>query len=385
MKTSIHILLVWAITSAACSKDDKTPPRLDNKASTEISRIELTPDQVQTIGITTTNISRMALSGVVHVSGHLDVPPQNLVSISAPFGGFLKYTTMLQGKRVRAGEVVATMENSEYIQIQQDYLDLSSQAELSKAELERQEALAKENVNAGKTLQQAKASYQSIEARLAGLRAKLKLINIDPARLQAGNDLGSTINLVAPISGYVTEINVNIGKYVSPTDVIMKIVDSEHLHAELIVFEKDVLKLKVGQKVRFILANETAPRMATVYLVGREITAERTVRVHCHLDAEDPNLLPGMFLSADVETGTEQATALPSKAVVEHEGQKYIFVAGAETTDGKQVFEMIPVTTGVEQDGFTEVNFPGMSDDQNIVVDGAFDLLGSLKNTTDED
>jgi cobalt-zinc-cadmium efflux system membrane fusion protein len=393
MKRTICSLVVIALL-LSCSKEDKTvpaealregEPRLDNKASAEISHLELSPDQIQTIGLTTTKISRMALSGVIHVNGHLDVPPQNLVSISAPFGGFLKHTTMLEGKKVKAGEVVAVMENAEYIQLQQDYLDLSSQAGLAKSELERQEALARENVNAQKSLQQAKATYESIDARVAGLRAKLKLINIDPAKLQAGKDLGSAINLIAPINGYVTEINANIGKYVSPTDVIMKIVDSEHLHAELIVFEKDVMKLKIGQKVKFILANEISPRMATVYLVGREITTDRTVRVHCHLDDEDPNLLPGMFLSADVETGTEQTTVLPTKAVVEHEGQKFVFVARAEGTNGKQAFEMIGVTTGVEQNGFVEVTFPGMSDDMLIVVDGAFDLLGSVKNTPDED
>lgn len=388
--------LILITTLLSCSKDEKSSPRsaealgegeprLDNPASAEIDRVELTPTQIQSIGLTTANISRMALSGVVRVNGHLDVPPQNLVSISAPFGGFLKATNMLQGRKVKAGEVVAVMENTEYIQIQQDFLDLSSQAELAKAELERQEALAKENVNAQKSLQQARATFQSVDARIAGLKAKLRLINIDPGKLHAGRDLGSSINLYAPIGGYVTEINVNIGKYVSPTDVIMKIVDSEHLHAELIVFEKDVLKLKIGQKVRFVLANETNPRTATVYLIGREITAQRTVRVHCHLDQEDPNLLPGMFLSADVETGTEQASVLPSKAVVAHDGKKYVFIAGAENTNGSQAFEMTEVTTGVEQNGFVEVNFTGMSDSTLIVVDGAFDLLASITNTGDED
>jgi cobalt-zinc-cadmium efflux system membrane fusion protein len=384
MKNSINILLL-AIVLTGCSRDEKSSPRLDNKASQEVTRVELTPDQIQAIALTTTKISRMALSGVVHVNGHLDVPPQNLVSVSAPFGGFLKNTTMLQGKKVKAGDIVAVMENAEYIQLQQDFLELSSKGRLAKAELERQEALAKENVNAQKSLQQAKADYESTEVRTAGLKAKLRLINIDPNKLRAGKDLGSTINLYAPINGYVTEINANIGKYVSPTDVIMKIVDSEHLHAELIVFEKDVLKLKIGQKVRFVLANETSPRMATIYLVGRQITEQRTVQVHCHLDEEDPNLLPGMFLSADVETGTEQANVLPSKAVVEFEGQKYVFIAHNETTSGNQTFEMVAATTGVEQNGFIEVNFPGMSEDALIVVDGAFDLLGSVKNTAGED
>ncbi|HZY83100.1 MAG TPA: efflux RND transporter periplasmic adaptor subunit [Cyclobacteriaceae bacterium] len=381
MKKIIVIFLVLA----ACSKDEKTSPRLDNQASAGVSQIGLTRDQIQTIGLKTTNVSRMALSGVVHVNGQLDVPPQNLVSVSAPFGGFLKSTTMLQGKKVRAGEVVAVMENAEYIQLQQDFLDLSSQLALSKIELERQEALARENVNAQKSLQQARATNESLQARIAGLEAKLKLINIDPQKLAASKALGSSINLYAPIAGYITEINANIGKYVSPTDVIMKIVDSEHVHAEVVVFEKDVLKLKIGQKVKFVLANENTPRSATIYLIGREITPQRTVRVHCHLDKEDPNLLPGMFLSADVETGMEQASVIPAKAVVDYEGKKYVFVAGDKNSNESRVFEMVEVTTGVEQNGFVEVKLDTLSENSEVVSDGAFDLLATIKNTDDED
>jgi len=378
------ILAIFLILSA-CSKEEKTTPKLDNQASAQVSKIELTREQVEMIGMKTTNVSRMALSGVVHVNGQLDVPPQNLVSVSAPFGGFLKSTSMLQGKKVRAGEVVAVIENAEYIQLQQDFLDLSSQLDLSKSELERQEALSRENVNAQKSLQQARAANESLQARIAGLRAKLKLINIDPAKLIAAKDLGSSINLYAPITGYVTEINANIGKYVSPTDVIMKIVDSEHLHAELVVFEKDVLKLKIGQKVRFVLANENNPRTATVYLIGREITSQRTVRVHCHLDKEDPNLLPGMFLSGDVETGTEQTNVLPANAVVDFEGKKYVFVAGNETPDGSREFEMVEVTTGVEQNGFVEIDLDTLAENSTIVTEGAFDLLATIKNTDGEE
>jgi cobalt-zinc-cadmium efflux system membrane fusion protein len=381
MKKILLILLIFA----GCSREEKVASGLDNQASAEISEIVLTPDQLKTIGLKTTSITRMALSGVVHANGQLDVPPQNLVTVSAPFGGFLKSTSMLQGKRVRAGEVVAVMENAEYIQLQQDFVDLSSQLDLSTAELERQEALARENVNAQKSLQQARATHQSLEARTAGLRAKLKLINIDPAKLKGGKDLGSSINLYAPIGGYITEINVNIGKYVNPTDVIMKIVDTEHLHAELVVFERDILKLKIGQKVRFVLANESSPRTATIYLIGREITSQRTVRVHCHLDKEDPNLLPGMFLSADIETGAEETPVLPSGAIVDHLGKKYVFLEKTGQANGNRAFEMVEVTTGIEQNGFVAVNFPGMDDRPVVVVEGAFDLLGAVKNTSDEE
>ncbi len=378
------IAISAAVVLAACSKGEESAQKLDTTASAEKTEVMLTPEQIQTIGLTTTSLTRMALSGVVHVNGNLDVPPQNLVTISAPFGGFLRSTEMLQGKRVRRGEVVAIMENPEYIQMQQDYIDLSSQLELARLDLRRQQDLQKENVNAQKSVQQATSSFQSLEARVQGQKARLKMIGIDADKLVPGHELSSTISLRAPFDGYVTEIGVNIGKYVSPTDVIMKIVDSEHLHAELIVFEKDVLKLKIGQKVRFTLANETQARMATVYLIGREITSQRTVRVHCHLDKEDPNLLPGMFLSADVETGTEQTSVLPQQSVVDFGGKKYVFVVLGEREDGKVAYEMKEVSAGTAQHGFVEVSFSGMSDGLTIVKDGAFDLLSALRNGEEE-
>lgn len=186
------------------------------------------------------------------------------------------------------------LQNADYIQLQQDYVDNKSQLEFLEAEYKRQQELAKENVNSQKILLQSKTQYQSMLAKVSGLKSKLSLLGISSTQIESGN-FQSTISLTAPISGYVTQVNVNIGMFVNPTDVMFKIVDTEHLHAELTVFEKDVPKLKIGQKVRFTLANETVERIATVYLIGREIGEDRTVRIHCHLDKEDGELLPGMY------------------------------------------------------------------------------------------
>ncbi len=380
----IAFTLFAFILLSGCTKEETSTSTASTSDSTIVRTVKVSVDQAKTVGLTITSISRMSLSGVVHVNGQLDVPPQNLVTISAPFGGFLKSTDMLQGKRVRAGEIVAVMENPEYIQMQQDYLDLVSQRDLAKAELARQEELAKENVNALKSLQQAKANFMSLDARTAGLKARLKIINIDADKLSTANELRGTINLVAPINGYVTDITATVGRFVNATDVIMKIVDPEHLHAELVAFEKDVLKLKVGQKVRFVLANEATPRTATVYLIGKEVTPQRTVRVHCHLDKEDISLIPGMYLSADIETGSEPTTVLPARAVLSFEGKRFVFVAGALSPDGSQSFTLTEATVGTEQNGFIEVSFDGMSDKVLVADSGAFDLLGALMNTEEE-
>jgi cobalt-zinc-cadmium efflux system membrane fusion protein len=175
----------------------------------------------------------------------------------------------------------------------------------------------------------------------------------------------------------VTEVNVNLGQYVNATDVMFKIVDIEHLHAELQVYERDIHHIKVGQPVSFQLANERHLRKATVYLMGKEISSDRTVRVHCHLEEEDPDLLPGMYISAQIETASREADVLPSDAVVNFGGEHFIFTKG----DVKGSFRMIKVETGVTKGDQVEVIVPnGFDRSTAVVVKGTFTLLNMLKN-----
>ncbi len=355
----------------------------------EENGVELTQAQSRTAGIELGKVDKKQISGTVKVNGVLDVPPQQLVSISVPLGGFVKNTSLLQGSRVKKGQVIASIENLDFIQIQQDYLEAKSQLELTETDYKRQQELAKENVNSQKTLQQSKTNFATWQAKYNALREKLKVINIDVRSLEAGQ-VTSSINLYSPIGGYVTQVNVNIGKFVTPTDVIFEIVDTEHLHAELIVFEKDVPKLKIGQKVRFTLANETEERMATIYLIGREINKDRTVQIHCHIDKEDTELLPGMYLSAYVETGGALVPALPDEAIVDYNGKKYIFIVSegkheeGKSKESRQHFIMLEIQTSNRELGFTEVNVPDSLSQAEIVVKGAYALLSKMKNSEEE-
>ncbi|MBT1703728.1 efflux RND transporter periplasmic adaptor subunit [Chryseosolibacter indicus] len=360
--------------------------------------VALTSAQSQNAGIELGHIEKKQISGTIKVNGVLDVPPQQLVSISVPLGGFLKNTTLLQGSRVKKGQVIATIENLDFIQIQQDYLEAKSQLELAKVDYERQQELAKENVNSQKVLQQAKSNYTIWEAKHNALREKLRVINIDAKSVEDGN-IRSSINLYSPIEGYVTQVNVNIGKYVNPTDVLFEIVDTEHLHAELIVFEKDVPRLRIGQKLRFTLANETKERMATVYLIGREISTDRTIRIHCHIDEEDKEFLPGMYLTGLVETGSTQVPALPDDAIISYQGKKYIFIASEEKEENHESsdptqgdphneesknFRMVEIETSNSELGFTEVSVPDSIGNSAVVIKGAYVLLSKMKNSEEE-
>jgi cobalt-zinc-cadmium efflux system membrane fusion protein len=376
MKNRIRLLLLLTVFWAACSKKDKST-ETTTAQPTEIAHVRLSQEQQKLLGIVLGQPILRSMNGTLKANGMLDVPPQNMVTVSAPLGGFVKSTELLQGMKVKKGQTVIVLQHPDYIQLQEDYLTSKNQLEFLDLEYKRQEELAKENVTAAKALQQAKSNYFGTKAKVHGLRAKLKLININPQELENG-EIQNTISIPSPISGFVTEVNVNIGMHVNPTDVLFKIIDTEHLHAEAQVFEKDVPRLKIGQQVRVYLSNENKERLAKVFLIGKEITAERTVRVHCHLEGEDPSLIPGLYFKALIETDPQQVTTLPNEAVVDFENKQYVFV---EQKAGELEYEMIEISKLKSEEDFTEVALPSSIAGRKIVLKGTYALLSILKNT----
>lgn len=381
-KWIIGSTMVMSLLIFSCTKNTEGDA-VEHHEEHENEEVLLTEAQYKNAGIVLGKAEQRSMSGVVKVNGMFDVPPQNLVTISLPYAGIVRQTKLLQGMEVKKGEVIAVLEHPDFIQLQQDYLDNKSKLDYLQLEVNRQQELQKENVNSAKVYQKAQSDYESLKAIVSGLKEKLSMINISTEQLQK-NGISKQVKLLAPIHGYVTVVNVNIGKLVNPNDVICEIVDIGHLHVELTVFEKDVTSLQAGQKVRFWVNNETEERTASVYLIGKEISADRTVRVHCHLDKEDKTLLPGMYLTAYIETTKKQSMVLPSAAVVSSANKSYVFVAkGKEKTNYS--FSMVEVRIGIVDDDYTEIILPPSVDSQSdFVLVGAYDLLSS-KNVGEEE
>ncbi len=374
MKKINLLYITLAAITFSCSNSTQENGTQNEKTSKD-QTVHLTEEQIKNLDVQLGKIEVKKISSPIRVNGMLDVPPQNLVTIAAPLGGFVKHTELLQGMHVKKGQVVAVLEHPDYIQLQQDYLDSKTQLEFLDLEYKRQQELSGENVNAAKVLQQSKSNYFSAKAREEGLRARLKLVNLSPLALEE-EGIKSTINIITPIAGYVTQVNVNRGAYVNSADVMFKIVDTEHLHAEAQVFEKDVMQLKMGQPVQIRLANETKDRLASVYLIGKELSSDRTIRVHCHLEEEDLNLIPGQYFSAVIETEGVPVKAVPQQAVVSYEGTYYLFYSKLNGN-----FGWAEVGTGEEQGGYIEVKLPDEFDETlPIVIKGSYTLLSKLKN-----
>lgn len=366
---------IWFL--AACSNAPQS--NIETKAEAEPTEVSLNNEEKEIADIQLASIEKRAISSTIQASGMLDVPPNSKVTIAAPTQGFITNTYVLQGSKVNKGDKIAELKHQDIVQLQQDYLDYKSQLNYLQLEAKRQEELSAENINAKKAAQQAQAAYQSMQAKVKGMKAKLKLIGIDAIELEKG-EIQTTVNINSPISGYVTQVNVNLGSFVNSSDVLFTVVNTEHLHAELTVFERDVPKIKVNQHVVFTLSNETEQRTAHVHLIGREIKADRSVQIHCHLDKEDKELLPGTYLKAIIETSETRVSTLPNDAFVNFEGKDYVFIETQNNT-----YEIVNVTKGSSENGFTELKGDAATWAQKkFVTKGAYTLLAKMKNSDEE-
>ena len=379
-------IILFALLLTACGskedKKDKDPGRQAPKAKG--NDIVFTPEQLKNGGVDTGKLPMHQLTTMIHVNGQVDVPPQNLVAINVPMGGFLKRTTLLPGQKVHKGDILAEIGNQEYITLQQDYLTATSRIAFLKQEMERQKVLSQQQASPLKLYQQSVADYNSELAQAAGAAQKLRLLGIDPQRLNAAN-IRSVVAIRSPISGYVAQVNVNTGKYVNPTDVLMELVNTSDIHAALTVFERDIPKIAIGNAVKISLPSipdKTYP--GKVIFIGRMLDTAHSVMIHCHFLQTDSRLLPNMFLQAEIETKPHNTLAVPDEALVNYSGQQYVFMA--EGKGKNMLLTLIPVTVGVHAEKWNEIrlNKPELQS-RTFVLKGAFAILSAMKNSGEDE
>ncbi len=364
---------------SACGSKKTTEEKPEIKLAENI--VALTDAQLKNAAIETGKLERQSISSILKVNGSIDVPPQNMVSISVPLGGYLKSTKLLPGMHVNKGESIAIIEDQQYIQLQQDYLTAKAKLLFARQEYERQKELNQSKASSDKVYQQALADYTSLDVLVKSLSEKLKLIGLNPANRNAGN-ISKSISIPSPISGFVSKVNVNIGKYVNPADVLFEIVNPSDIHLALTIFEKDINKLFIGQKlIAYTNTNPEKKYPCKIILIGKDFSNDRSVEVHCHFENYDKSLIPGMYMNAEIEVKSDSVFALPSDAIVNYENKQYVFIS-----KGNNQFEIREVKTGNSENGFTEII---LSDNQSltndtIVTKGAYTLLMKMKNTSEE-
>ncbi|MEO7044721.1 MAG: efflux RND transporter periplasmic adaptor subunit [Ferruginibacter sp.] len=376
----IKIISVVSIIIFAYSCTSKQPTEKISVGINKETTVQLNVQQQKNASIEKGNITDKEVSETITLSGLVDVPPQNIVSVSFPLGGYLKSTKLLPGMHVYKGETIAVIEDQSLVQLQQDYLMAKAKQSLAKLEYERQKSLNETKTAADKIFQQAEAEYQNARILVLGLAEKLRLININPEKMSA-DKITRMISVPSPINGFVSKVNVNIGKYVQPQDVLFELINPSDIHAALTVFEKDINKIQPGQKVQinFIDAPEKIYD-AAVLLITKNVDENRSGIVHCHFENMPPDLKPGMFINAIVKINNSVVKALPEEAVVRYENKEFVFVER-----NKDQFEAVAVKTGKKYDGWIEI-LPdsNLTVNQVFVVKNAFAVLSALKNVAED-
>jgi len=378
-KSFFYITLVLII--ASCSQSPEKRISVEKPEAANNNTVTLTDAQMKNAGIETGAVQSETLNEVLKVNGVVDVPPQNIVSVSFPMGGYLKNTNLLPGLHVNKGEVIGVIEDQSLVQLQQDYLVAAARLTYLQQEYDRQKELSEQQVAAVKTFQQVQADFAAQKVLVKGLGEKLRLININPASLNE-NKISRSVPIYSPINGFVSKVNVNIGKFVNATDVLFELINPDDMHAALTVFEKDMPKVKIGQVAKVSFVDDPLKEYdCEVILVTRNVDDNRSGTLHCHFKTRPKNLLPGMFLNASIHIENVPALTVPEEAVVRYGNQQYVV-----QVTGKNNYQLVNVEAGMKENNRIAINSNAIDlRNMPIVTKNAYAILGKMKNAAEEE
>lgn len=375
-KYFISVLVLLAFN--ACKTDKKATETNKSTASSVGSMlVQLDKDQLKEANLKTAILEKGNASMDIHLNGKVDVPPTAVASVSIPLGGYIQDINLIPGNFVKKGSTIATIKDPQYIQLQEDYLTAKSKSVYLSQDLDRQKLLLQQDAVSKKAFQLLQSEYNTNAIALKGLAEKLQLINIDPSSLSV-DKITSKVNLVAPISGYVSKVNINRGKYVAPTDILLELIDPNDVHAAITIFEKDISLFKEGIKGKVVLANEpNSSYPVSVMVVSKNLDEDKTGLVHCHFLNIPKNVVPGMFLTADFSVNNADAVIVPVIAIQRFQGVDYIFIQKSANE-----FEAKQVTVGAINKTTAAILNTEATEwlGKNIVIENAYSLLGKLMN-----
>ncbi len=372
----LFAVLLWAGCGSSQKQESNNPTKPENNAGA----IHLSDAQLASFKRNEVQLARKNVRRTVRLNGNADVPPQNRVSVSHALGGYVRSIHLLPGKPFRKGQVLAVLEDNQYIQLQQDYLIAAAELERAGLNYERQRMLNENKASSDKNFQAATAEYETLRITLSALQEKLRLIGIDPNKLTAAN-ITRQVRIYAPFDGVVGNVLVNQGKYVSPSDVLFELINPSEVLLDLKVFEKDWPHIAIGQELT-AYTNERPDQVLTGEVVARgsHINSDGTATIHARLrNPDQANIAPGMYVNAVLETINNEVYTLPEEALVSFEGTSY----AVEVLDSN-TFNLLVVQTGIADEGFVEIVDGERLRGKTFLGEGAYTVLMGVKNQAEE-
>lgn len=369
MKNIILIMLsIWAFYACESGPDPQ-----EFSVSEGAKNGLLNAAQLALAGIETGRMDKKMMGAYVQTTGIIDIPPNSLASVYCATAGFIQPTHLLPGDFVKKGQVLATVTHPDIIAVQENFLTAHFQFQQLKREWERQTSLIEKSAGSEKAYDTAYTAYKMGKVKLEGLEKELILLGLNTKQLLDSETISTTLSIVSPITGYLNEVHVNLGKLIGPNDLLFKIIDIDHVHLEIDIFSKDLPLIQKGQHFKAFLIGTESFYEGEIYLVGQAIDGQtNTSKVHGHFLHEPVSIAPGTFMKVVIQTEEKEAMTLPETAVVENGGEYFVFLVKGDQ------YEKIKVQTGLQDEGRIEILLDSTIENQTFVTKGAYYIEGIL-------
>ncbi|MEQ9264159.1 MAG: efflux RND transporter periplasmic adaptor subunit [Balneolaceae bacterium] len=394
MKTE-HIYLslfsVFFLITAACSQgelEELTDVAFEHTSeveSEEESTVHLSELKFNALGIELDTLRKRSLSNTVRVNGQLEVPPQHEATVTSVLGANIVSIEVIEGDFVTKNQIVAYLSHPNLIQVQTEYVRSWRQMNYLEKEYQRQKKLYDEEIGSGQQFQKTEAEYEATRAEVKGSEARLRQLNLNAEEVRSGT-IYERIPVVSPIEGYVEDVGIQIGQYVDPQATLFEIINVEHIHADFMVYEKDVRQLKKGQQISFTVESGSDEELvANIYSIGKKFEQEpKAVHVHAEIDDPQEYLIPGMYIRGSIQTSSEKVWAIPEDAIVTEDGKSLMFLAEKEIENGEVEWKFIPleISTGIQEGNWVEVKFfEPLPESAQVVMNNAYYLISEMKKS----
>ncbi len=391
MKTIKNIsILVIGLALTACGgasdshNEEEAAHDHEHENGTEVV---LNAQQIKTLNLKFGPLEQKNIGAKIQINGTLEVPPQSKADISPVKGGIVNNIYVIEGDKVRKGQILATLQHPDFIDLQSEYSANINELSFLEKEYVRQKKLNKEKVTSDKVFQKIETDFKKLKGTVNAQKVQLQLLGINVKGVEEGK-IYAKVNITSPFNGYVSSVETNVGAYVEPMSKLFEIVNTDDMHADFMVYEKDIDKIAVGQKIEFSTLNSSKIYLASVHNISPVFEADpKALHVHADIETKKAQLIPGMYINGKLTVNDYLTTAVPNEGVVEEKGKFYVFIKATDHQDenGQLSFEKTEVTPGLSSDGYTEISFiDNVNSDIQIAYNGAYFLLSEMTKEENE-
>jgi len=337
-----------APAKAAPSPSDATEQR-----EPSLSPVQITPERMQSIGVTTGTVEWKRITDHIRATGTVDINERLISYVQVRFSGYIRDVfANATYQFVRKGDPLFTIYSPDLYAAQNEYL----------LALKNQTTLRGSSVD-GVT--------SGADAVVSAAEQRLRQWDVPLVEIKAVKETGkpmSDLPIASPVSGYITERNALPSVYVEPATRLYTIADLSRIWVYAQIFQDEVGRLKPGDSAQITVDSYSGRvfRGQIESILPQVDMATRTVRVRLDVANPDLKLRPGMFVNVDLETNLGRQLVVPASAVLQSGIRQIAFL---DRGDGK--LEPKEVVTGARV-GDDIILLKGLEAHQRIVTSANF-------------